>query len=422
MIRNIRPHSKSRKGCLNCKVRRVKCDELKPMCSACARRSDACVYLSRMHRTSSTQGSDQSTVPSSTIPLIRTSELAFDIHHQGPTIFDYGSNHLMQLRLMHHYGTTTVKSFAVAFQLQERLVQSLQVDVPSFAFKHSFLLDTVLLVAMIHMASMEPQSVNMLDVATYRNQAICAVRAELASISDENIRAIRMSSLLLGVTSFAADRVMGYSGIWLTNSLALTIGSRTFMPHGTGDQADTHADDMQLGDPTCSFGNFQTLSSIPLSLQMALQINEEEDDWAYYDDLYLAASGIGKLFDSLHRPHTRLSIAFELKSWPFFYVSEGFVQLARQEQPRALIIMAYYLVFLQYFPAVWLYEDVVRKDMEKIAESLGPEWHEYLSVPMAAVLIEGESLLTEFLLMQVPKGTRTGLTLASICDATYMPS
>lgn len=375
-----------------------------------------------MHRTSSTQGSDQSTVPSSTIPLIRTSELAFDIHHQGPTIFDYGSNHLMQLRLMHHYGTTTVKSFAVAFQLQERLVQSLQVDVPSFAFKHSFLLDTVLLVAMIHMASMEPQSVNMLDVATYRNQAICAVRAELASISDENIRAIRMSSLLLGVTSFAADRVMGYSGIWLTNSLALTIGSRTFMPHGTGDQADTHADDMQLGDPTCSFGNFQTLSSIPLSLQMALQINEEEDDWAYYDDLYLAASGIGKLFDSLHRPHTRLSIAFELKSWPFFYVSEGFVQLARQEQPRALIIMAYYLVFLQYFPAVWLYEDVVRKDMEKIAESLGPEWHEYLSVPMAAVLIEGESLLTEFLLMQVPKGTRTGLTLASICDATYMPS
>lgn len=375
-----------------------------------------------MDRTSSTEGPDQSTAPSCTIPLIGTSEHPFDIHHQGSQLFDCGSKHLMQLRLMHHYGTTTVKSFAVAFQLQERLVQSLQVDVPSFAFKHSFLLDTVLLVAMIHMASMEPQSVNILDVATYRNQAICAVRAELARISDGNIRAIRMSSLLLGVTSFAADRVMGYSGIWLTNYLALTIGSRTFMPHGTGDQADTRADDMQLGDPMCSFGNFQTLSSIPLSFQIALQINKEEDDWAYYDELYRAASGIGKLFDSLHRPHTRLSIAFELKSWPFLYVSEGFVQLARQERPRALIIMAYYLVFLQYFPSVWLYEDVVRKDMEKIAESLGPEWHEYLSVPLAAVLIEGESLLTEFLLMQVSKRLRTGLTLAGVCDATYMPS
>lgn len=43
-MRRHRPHRKSRGGCLTCKSRRVKCDESRPICSPCFRRSTLCRY------------------------------------------------------------------------------------------------------------------------------------------------------------------------------------------------------------------------------------------------------------------------------------------------------------------------------------------------------------------------------------------
>lgn len=37
-------HSKSRKGCVNCKQSRIKCDELKPTCTNCSNKHKQCVY------------------------------------------------------------------------------------------------------------------------------------------------------------------------------------------------------------------------------------------------------------------------------------------------------------------------------------------------------------------------------------------
>ena len=39
-----RPHKKSRRGCINCKTRKVKCDEARPVCRSCHLRKVECVY------------------------------------------------------------------------------------------------------------------------------------------------------------------------------------------------------------------------------------------------------------------------------------------------------------------------------------------------------------------------------------------
>lgn len=44
-ILSRRSHRKSRLGCLNCKRRRIKCDESRPQCTNCVRHSIACDYL-----------------------------------------------------------------------------------------------------------------------------------------------------------------------------------------------------------------------------------------------------------------------------------------------------------------------------------------------------------------------------------------
>ncbi|KAH6884870.1 fungal Zn binuclear cluster domain-containing protein [Thelonectria olida] len=401
MTRTIRSHNKSRKGCIHCKNRRIKCDEVKPRCSACTRRDDECIYVAPTNRRLNSL-----TTSSTETILIEGSELAIVRSHQLPSVAASTNKELLHLRLMHHYDTATVNSFANPFQLQGRLLKGLQVDVPLLAFEHPFLLNTVLLVAMIHIASTSPPSVSMVDLTTHRNQVICALRKEVEAVSEKNLRAIRMSSLLLGATSLAADRVTGHSGIWLTNFLAMIIGSRGFMErHKAGNQPKNGTNQMELAVATGKFSHPAISSSMPLSLEKVLQAEQDDTDWEYLDELHQAASGIAKLFESLGQPHTRLSIVFQLKSWPFFCVSNRFVHLARQERPRALIIMAYYLAFLRYFPATWLYDGVARRDMEKIANTLGPEWHEFLSIPMTAVLLDEDSL-TEFLVSQVPTKSR----------------
>ncbi|KAL5356105.1 hypothetical protein BJX96DRAFT_142319 [Aspergillus floccosus] len=44
--RSKRPHTKSRRGCFNCKARKVKCQETKPSCANCITRDLNCVYPS----------------------------------------------------------------------------------------------------------------------------------------------------------------------------------------------------------------------------------------------------------------------------------------------------------------------------------------------------------------------------------------
>ncbi|KAH8901617.1 hypothetical protein GQ53DRAFT_707974 [Thozetella sp. PMI_491] len=45
MERKRKPHSKSRKGCGNCKLRKIKCDEAKPTCQRCAAFGVSCNYI-----------------------------------------------------------------------------------------------------------------------------------------------------------------------------------------------------------------------------------------------------------------------------------------------------------------------------------------------------------------------------------------
>ncbi|RQM05376.1 hypothetical protein DH86_00001914, partial [Scytalidium sp. 3C] len=45
LVKPRRPHHKSRTGCLQCKQRKVKCDETKPTCNKCDHYGTTCSYL-----------------------------------------------------------------------------------------------------------------------------------------------------------------------------------------------------------------------------------------------------------------------------------------------------------------------------------------------------------------------------------------
>ena len=70
--------------------------------------------------------------------------------------------------------------------------------------------------------------------------------------------------------------------------------------------------------------------------------------------------------------------------WPAL-VSSDYVDLLRQRQPEALVILAHYAVLLHRSRDLWLIGEGGKFLIESICGSLGSKWQEWLSFPKAAI-------------------------------------
>jgi hypothetical protein len=77
----------------------------------------------------------------------------------------------------------------------------------------------------------------------------------------------------------------------------------------------------------------------------------------------------------------RMSLVF---AWPIL-VSPDYVELLRQQQAEALIILAHYAVLLHRGRGLWLVGEGGRFLIESICGNLGSIWQEWLEIPKAAL-------------------------------------
>ncbi|KAK1658015.1 hypothetical protein BDP55DRAFT_622606 [Colletotrichum godetiae] len=425
-VHGIRHHTKSRNGCIDCKFRRVKCDEQKPACSACARRQTQCRYTPRFYCNPQSNVLPSNSLLTEANGQIDPTEQHSRVTEVEPLLCDllprYTSREMDHLRLLHHYSNFTVESFATTFQLEGRAFQSLRLDIPRLAFQNHFLMDAILSVALLHLSSTDESAKDGLPrLALYRDQAFRRLRVQLTRNShvmigerpDEKFRAVVVTSILLAVTALAADRFFGHEGIWLTNYLALSIGPRTILPwRGTALGAFSSArqgrGNERMSNKDSDFYHPCPVSVVPDLELVHLGVGENDEDWDCIDDLRRAIKGMGRLFGALFCPKCDASscvsnvvdlpcIVSKVRTWPFAFVTSGFVDMARRGRPRALVVMAYYLAFFPWLPQTWLYQDIAPIDMDKLADAVGPSWQRCLAAPKVAVLVKDLDLLAPFL-------------------------
>ncbi|KAL6859438.1 putative C6 transcription factor [Trichoderma novae-zelandiae] len=125
--RKKRRHNKSRRGCVACKRRRVKCDERVP-CASCAKRNIDCLPPYSQHVVA----------PSLSIPIGDHLEMDVD-----PNIS------LLHLELFHHWDKETRSTLAFP-QIWPVVMQR--------AFHEDFIMSAILSVAAMHLTSLCPQS------------------------------------------------------------------------------------------------------------------------------------------------------------------------------------------------------------------------------------------------------------------------
>ncbi|KAG8668964.1 hypothetical protein FPOAC2_08271 [Fusarium poae] len=160
-----RTHTKSRTGCLNCKRRKVKCDEARPSCFHCTRHGVVCSLSS----SSSIDGTSETYSPSlpnltpSTPQSLESHQVdspsRFQDHsHPSPTdqIAPFPPHELWarDCELMHHYCTVTAESLSI----RKDLTYVWSVAIPRLGYQDPFVMHGILAIAAAHKAYMLPAS------------------------------------------------------------------------------------------------------------------------------------------------------------------------------------------------------------------------------------------------------------------------
>ncbi|KAF9883983.1 hypothetical protein FE257_002424 [Aspergillus nanangensis] len=181
-----RSHTKSRKGCRQCKRRHVKCDEELPKCGLCKKRKLECTYPPP----SSEADSQHASPP-------RDASEAVSASNKLPL-----PTRMLEMRLFHLYLTETYITVC-----QGPLdANHFQCIVPRMATSHPYLLDALLALSSLHQASMEPDDNRMwLETALkYQSRACSALGQVLADFTLDNCGPAFICSIfiMLSVTAY----------------------------------------------------------------------------------------------------------------------------------------------------------------------------------------------------------------------------
>ncbi|KAJ5334146.1 uncharacterized protein MYU51_004607 [Penicillium brevicompactum] len=189
----LRAHTKSRNGCDQCRTRRVKCDEQGPPCTNCTNRGLECTYLKVAARTNRTPPSTSERSHGRS-PVTTTGP---------PQANSYGIDNL---ELMHKFSTDTFQSLCVS----DSETQIWQITIPRLALKNDYLMNGILALASMHIAtSAEPAETLLYNDAglQYYNRSLTPFRNAIDNITPQNCNAVFAHSIVMIAITIASPRL-----------------------------------------------------------------------------------------------------------------------------------------------------------------------------------------------------------------------
>ncbi|KAI3150015.1 transcriptional regulator family: Fungal Specific TF [Penicillium roqueforti] len=187
-----RPHRKSRHGCMECKRRRVKCDETRPICTNCAKRHSECdtgtPFIVESNRKSG----------NSKFPGVLSQ------HDSENAAISAGSAlNLNDLELMMQWCNTTFRTLS----RNERTDPIWRYIVPEEALLHPFLMHGVLALSSLHLArtgmELTRRASYLNRAVAHQNQALALFRELLGDVKESNAKAMFAFAGIVVIYTFA---------------------------------------------------------------------------------------------------------------------------------------------------------------------------------------------------------------------------
>jgi hypothetical protein len=316
---------------------------------------------------------------------------------QEPLFIASGHDEL-DMRLLWFYTTTTYSSFSTGGLRQRNVDTVLRVNVVQHAFANPFLMDCVLGLSAMHANHL---GLRHLDVPTskellYRARALETYRKAVEAADPATFPALLACSLLLCGLSTHVFRgseakplaILDWMVLWKGVGAIVEVTKLPLL-FRSGIAALLFRPDVDLD---------ASAQRLPSSLLfMAASIKEGDPDFPLVQTYYYALKYLGSLYLELSNGFSQM-LMLRVATYLTF-LPRQFIDAARERRPRALVILAHYLVFVKLrIKTCWWMEGISDHEIPGICHFLGPEWEHLLRVPMAALLLSDAKDIARLLL------------------------
>ncbi|KAH8818729.1 hypothetical protein DL96DRAFT_1749936 [Flagelloscypha sp. PMI_526] len=353
----------SKKGCLTCKARRVKCDEVHPICTTCSRRGDACAW-------------NEDPTALQILPQVARMALKPSQDHQLH-VLPLSDFRPKELELLHHWITNTL--FTCIPDLPA-VQDGFRLSLPQIAFQHDFLLHAVFAVTSLHMHHLIPTS-GYLPLAKmhcqYAVRGLFSLPMDSAPLDASVMADILLTTYWLAFPAWDSTRSNVLPDVfdWLpaAKKFMSRIESykRRFAEHGSP--------------------NPPILAPLLLDYEMNSAVIPFPESFVKICHLDVCP------FDSEELQDERTLTAYEagVPRGPKLHlgIPDDFFKLFMEKRPRALIIVAHYCSILGQFDGVWWYSwERCRHDLQHILSILDDKWLPYIEYPRNVLAMKDQPL------------------------------
>lgn len=376
------------------RLTQLQCDEAHPRCGFCEKRNLNCDYTSAKSFSQRTppestspqsENLDQESQKEDYVPFLESSSGEITRLPTPAIQTCTGVLDVSDMRAMHFWSLFTSQAIAPGTYA----IDLLQMTVPQIAFEHEYLLDCLLGISSLHLSTLSPNPTasDRQQIDRYRSRAFSKFRAALPTV-DVNKPGSWESALLTSILltmlcarDFPVEEgdLISLHWINLYRGLSAVIGIGKFgsvLARVVAPLFKRSLTDLKIS-PIVPYALYQMLDNIPSS----------DPDFSSIAEYRKTLDCLGVLYASLTQDGITAPFQTRVVSWCSLNGAE-FARLAREKRPRALILMAHYMVFVKCSKDIWWMVGVPDGDIQRIFKMVPVKFFPLLEIPRRALEIE----------------------------------
>lgn len=302
-----------------------------------------------------------------------------------PQFLPSATNDQLDMRLLWFYTTATCSSFSVESGHHRPVETVMRTRLVQHAFQTPFLMQSLFALSALHLQNLD-QNIDANRALAYRATSFEGYRKAVEEGDPETFPALIANSLLLTALSSQAFRDPDGKDLYIVDWMIVWRGIGLMMNYmGTDKLLATGLHSLFYRPP---LDLERSTYAVPSQLLfMVSSITEDDPEYEDAQTYYDTSKYIGALYYNLHEGGINPIMNLRIITW-FTFVPRGFVELGRQKRPRALVILAYYAMFLKMANRIWWLKGIGHRTLKDICRHLGPEWSHALRVPMLAINVD----------------------------------
>ncbi|KAI9647357.1 hypothetical protein NHQ30_003742 [Ciborinia camelliae] len=397
-----RSHKKSKAGCQRCKHRKIKCDEKHPLCGNCKKHGVSCDFGDSPQSLDSPAfqsptllrpNSEESVAHISSPASTNSSIMAF---YRSPTEMIRSNvnpvhDRSLELKLMHHYTATTSKT--LSNDASQEVAWS--INVPSLAYDSPFLMDAILAVSALHLRILQPEDRSLVRAShSYMASALAQYSSLLhQGPSESNAEALFCTAALIAFQASASRCVQnGIDGDSDSGYVLPLAWFHSFQ--GVKTVVITSWKWLRNSDKIFPIINGQPPLVLDLDperrgffapLLDGIEQEPSSSEASLDSDTKRAYEHAVAMLNWAHQKPGRPRILGFAAT-----VSRRYIELLRDQDPRALVIAACFFAMTRIVDDIWWLEGVAKREVTGIFSLLPEEWWSKMDWPMRIAHFEGK--------------------------------